>query len=64
MKNNFYQDNSLNGLSQCYLCKQKGIFNVCWASFMWISKENGHHYCDKCKNEIENRKGAENENNI
>ena len=61
-KNNlFYQDKNLNGQSQCYGCKQKGIWNVSWSCMMWISKENGQHYCDKCKKEIENEQNNKQE---
>ena len=52
-ENLFYKNDNLNGLSQCYGCKQKGIWNVCWSSTMWIYKKDNHQYCDKCKEEIE-----------
>lgn len=53
MKDLFYKDDSLNGESQCYGCKQKGIWNVSWSCMMWIYKKDKHHYCDDCKKEIE-----------
>lgn len=52
----FYKDITLMGLSQCYRCKQKNKWNVNWSCDMWILKENGHHYCDECKKELEKNK--------
>lgn len=49
----FYQNDNLNGQSQCYGCKQKGIWNVSWSCMMWTSRIDGHQYCDKCKEQLE-----------
>ena len=49
----FYQNNNLNGQSQCYGCRQNNVYNVNWSCMMYVSKINGHHYCEECAKKIE-----------
>ena len=48
----FETNPNLNGQSQCFGCKQKGIWNVEWSCMMFICDVNGKHYCTKCSTEL------------
>lgn len=52
MEKHFYRDISLNGQTQCFGCKQKDIYNVNWSCFMFISKVDGHYYCEDCAKKL------------
>lgn len=44
-----------NGLSECYLCKLKGLYSLTWTSFLYKIENDNHLYCYKCARELEGR---------
>lgn len=43
------------GQSECFSCKQKGIYSLNWTSFLYkIKKDNFTHlYCYECAKQLE-----------
>ena len=44
-----------NGQSQCFRCKELGIWHVEWTSFMYKIEGCPGHYCWACAHDIEAR---------